>query len=148
VRPVPRDAGAAVIPAPLDRRAVLARSAPLWLGAYDSSPRTARASARAWLSQWGRADLSADTESVVAELVANAVRASERDATPAALRLVLAVGSVVVEVFDTAPGLPAPREADYAAESGRGLHVVAALSREWGWAPARGGKVVWARVPA
>ena len=137
-----------MIPAPLDHRTVLAQSAPLWLGAYDSSPRTARASARAWLLQWGRADLSDDTEAVVAELVANAVQASERDATPVALRLVLGPASVVVEVFDTAPGLPAPREADYVAESGRGLHLVAALSRDWGWTPARDGKVVWAEVPA
>jgi anti-sigma regulatory factor (Ser/Thr protein kinase) len=131
-----------------DHRTVRARSVPLWLGAYDSSPRTARASARAWLSQWGRGDLSDDTEAVVAELVANAVQASERAATPVALRLVLAPGSVVVEVFDNAPGVPAPREADHIAESGRGLHLVAALSRDWGWAPARGGKVVWAEVAA
>ena len=48
---------------------------------------------------WGRADLSDDTESIVAELVANAVQASERDATPVALRLFLAAASVVVEVF-------------------------------------------------
>jgi anti-sigma regulatory factor (Ser/Thr protein kinase) len=137
-----------VTPAPPDHRTVLARSAPLWLGAYDSSPRTARASARAWLSQWGRDDLSDDTEAVVAELVANAVQASEQDATPVALRLVLATASVMVEVFDNAPGLPAPREPDYLAESGRGLHLVAALSHDWGWTPARGGKVVWAEVPA
>jgi anti-sigma regulatory factor (Ser/Thr protein kinase) len=137
-----------VIPAPLDHQIVLARSVPLWLGAYDSSPRTARASARAWLSQWGRADLSDDTETVVAELVANAVRASERDATPVAVRLILAPASVMVEVFDSGRGLPSPREVDYVAESGRGLHVVAALSRGWGWTPARGGKVVWAEVPA
>ena len=136
-----------MIPAPLDHRTVLARSAPLWLGAYDSSPRTARASARAWLSQWGRTELSDDTEAVVAELVANAVQASERDATPVALRLVLAPASVVVEVFDTAPGLPVPRDPDYVTESGRGLHLVAALSRDWGWAPARGGKVIRAEIP-
>ena len=137
-----------MIPAPLDHRTVLARSAPLWLGAYDSSPRTARASARAWLSQWGRADLSDDTESVVAELVANAVQASERDATPVALRLVLAPASVVVEVFDNAPGLPAPREADYVAESGRGLHVVATLSRDWGWTPCGAARWFGREVPA
>jgi anti-sigma regulatory factor (Ser/Thr protein kinase) len=137
-----------VTAAHLERRGVLVRTVPLWLGAYHSSPRTARASARAWLSQWARADLSDDTETVVAELVANAVRASERDGSPVALRLVLAPGSMVVEVFDSAPGVPALREADYVAESGRGLHVVAALSRGWGWAPARGGKVVWAAITA
>jgi anti-sigma regulatory factor (Ser/Thr protein kinase) len=128
--------------------AVLSRVALLCLGAYNSSPRTARASARAQLSQWGRSDLSDDIETVVGELVANAVQASERDGTPVALRLVLTPASVLVEVFDSAPGLPAPRDADYAAESGRGLHIVTALSVDWGWAPTRGGKVVWAEVPA
>jgi anti-sigma regulatory factor (Ser/Thr protein kinase) len=127
--------------------AVLSRAALLCLGPYDSSPRTARASARAQLSQWGRSDLSDDTELVVSELVANAVQASERDGTPVALRLVLTPDSVLVEVFDSAPGLPAPRKADHAAESGRGLLVVAALSVDWGWAPTWGGKVVWAKVP-
>lgn len=132
----------------LDHQTIRARSAPLWLGAYDSSPRTARASARAWLSQWGRSDLADDTETVVAELVANAVRASERAGTPVALRLIMAPGSVVVEVFDNAPGMPALREADHVAESGRGLHLVAAISARWGWSPARSGKVVWAVLAA
>jgi anti-sigma regulatory factor (Ser/Thr protein kinase) len=33
-------------------------------------------------------------------------------------------------------------------ESGRGLHLVEACAREWGWSPAEaaGGKVVWARL--
>jgi anti-sigma regulatory factor (Ser/Thr protein kinase) len=128
------------------RRSVLARSAPLTLGPYDSSPRTARVSARAQLSQWSRADLADDTAAVVAELVANAVQASERDATPVALRLVLTPRSVVVEIFDRAPGEPAPAAASAEAESGRGLRLVASLSCDWGWARTQEGKVVWAEV--
>jgi hypothetical protein len=127
---------------------VLARSAPLTLGPYDSSPRTARVSARAQLSEWGRADLADDTEAVVSELVTNAVRASEQDATPVAVRLVLTDASVVVEVFDCAPGVPVAREPSVVAESGRGLQMVASMSLRWGWTPIGSGKAVWAEVAA
>jgi anti-sigma regulatory factor (Ser/Thr protein kinase) len=128
--------------------AVLARSAALILGPIDSSPRTARASARAWLAQWGRADLSVDVETVVSELVTNAVRASGQGGTAVTVLLVLTSLSVAVEVFDRAPGVPVRREPGQGAESGRGLALVAALSADWGWTPARGGKIVWAAVPA
>jgi hypothetical protein len=43
---------------------VLARSHPLTLGPIDSSPRTARASARAQLSEWGRPELANDVGGV------------------------------------------------------------------------------------
>jgi anti-sigma regulatory factor (Ser/Thr protein kinase) len=127
---------------------VLARSAPLALGPYDSSPRTARASARTWLAQWGRADLSADVETIVSELTTNAVRASERAGTPVVVLLVLTSRSVAVEVLDSGPGVPVRREPGPGAESGRGLALVAALSADWGWTPARGGKIVWAEIAA
>jgi hypothetical protein len=130
------------------QRSVLDRSAPLTLGPYDSSPRTARMSARAQLSQWGRADLADDTETVVSELVTNAVQASETGATPVALRLVLTPGSIVVEVFDHAPGEPVPEAVNAEAVSGRGLQMVGFLARDWGWAPTPSGKVVWAEVAA
>jgi anti-sigma regulatory factor (Ser/Thr protein kinase) len=129
------------------QRCVLARSAPLTLGAIDSSPRTARASARAQLCQWRRPDMAGDTETVVSELVTNAVQASEREATPVALRLVLTTSSVVVEVLDSAPGEPVPAVASADAVSGRGLLMVAVLSADWGWTRTQGGKVVWAELP-
>jgi anti-sigma regulatory factor (Ser/Thr protein kinase) len=135
-----------ILSAAQDQRAVLARTTPLNLGPIDTSPGTARASARAQLSAWGRADLAADAEVVVSELVTNAVRASERAGSPVALRLILTTRSVFIEVLDYAPGVPSPREADPAAESGRGLLVVASIARGWGWTPAQNGKVVWAEV--
>jgi hypothetical protein len=127
---------------------VLARSHPLTLGPIDSSPRTARASARAQLSEWGRPELANDVEEIVSELITNAVKASERDATPVALRLLLTSASVVVEVFDSAPGVPVVYEPGPGAESGRGLQIVAALSIGWGWSPTANGKVTWAEIPA
>ena len=48
-------------------------------------------------------------------------------------------------VADPSPRLPEPKEPDYLAESGRGLHVISALSDRWGCtAPTEAGKVVWA----
>ena len=103
-------------------------------------------SAIAQLSQWGRRHLADDTAAIVAELVANAVAASVPSGTPVGLGMILTDSSVVVEVFDRAPGAPAPGTAT--PESGRGLHMVAALSRQWGWTLLRGSKVVWAEVAA
>jgi serine/threonine-protein kinase RsbW len=117
-------------------------------GPIDSSPGTARVSARAQLAAWGRSDLAEDVEEIVSELVTNAVNASERDATPIALRLVLTTASVAVEVFDSAPGVPVAYAPPEGAESGRGLQIVAALARDWGWSPTSNGKVVWAEVAA
>ena len=130
-----------------DQQRVLARSALLTLGPIDSSPRTARVSATAQLAQWGRGHLSDDTASIVSELVANAVAASAPAGTPVALGLTLTESSVVVEVFDRAPGEPVPGTPAPDAESGRGLHLVAVLSRHWGWTPLPGGtKVVWSVI--
>ncbi len=114
--------------------------------AHRHVPGTARASARAQLSAWGRPDLAGDVEAVVSELVTNAVRASESAGFPVGLRLILTTRSVFIEVLDYAPGVPSPREADAGAESGRGLHLVAALAADWGWMPASGGKITWAEI--
>jgi hypothetical protein len=132
-----------------DQRRFLARSALLTLGPIDSSPGTARVSAIAQLFQWRRGRMSDNTASVVAELVANAVAASVSADTPVGFSMTLFASSVVVEVFDRAPGEPLPGVAAPDAESGRGLLMVAVLSSRWGWAPlCRGGKVVWAEVAA
>jgi hypothetical protein len=130
------------------QRRVLARSATLTLGPIVTSPRTARVSATAQLSRWGRGHLADDTAAIVTELVANAIAASMSAGTPVGFGMILTDSSVVVEVFDRAPGEPAPGTATPEAESGRGLHVVAALSCQWGWTLLRGSKVVWAEVAA
>jgi anti-sigma regulatory factor (Ser/Thr protein kinase) len=123
----------------------------------------ARQFTRFALSPWGLGALAEDAELVASELVTNAVQASgaadpldsrgDAPGPPATVRVrVLAYqAGVVVEVWDRAPGSPARRDAATGGESGRGLVIVAALSRDWGFSrTADGDKVVWAElaVPA
>src|SRR3954447_10612706 len=87
-----------------------------------------------------------DVELVVAELVTNAVL---HGAAPVTLRLRLDPAVVRVEVHDTGRQRPIAMPGGVDAMTGRGLALVAALSREWGVEPTPdGGKVVWAQVPA
>jgi hypothetical protein len=52
---------------------------------------------------------------------------------------------VLCAVADPSQRMPVPKEPDYLAESGRGLHVISALSELWGCTtPTEHGKVVWA----
>lgn len=89
---------------------------------------------------------------MVSELVSNA---SLHAGGPQELRLRGSSDRLRVEVTDGSPAAPRPGVPHRAGSpGGYGLHVVAVLAREWGWAPgAEGGKVVWlevdrARVPA
>jgi hypothetical protein len=91
-------------------------------------------------------DVDGDVAVIVAELVSNAVAASAPAGTLVGFRMILTDCSIVIEVFDRAPGEPVPGAAAPDAESGRGLHLVAALSRRWGWALLCDSKVVWAEV--
>jgi hypothetical protein len=54
----------------------------------------------------------------------------------------------LVEVWDDNAGLPSPNQPTVEDEGGRGLMLVAALSKQWGWdRPPHGpGKVVWAII--
>jgi anti-sigma regulatory factor (Ser/Thr protein kinase) len=71
--------------------------------------------------------------------------APARSRWPVRLGLVQPGHFVLCAVADPSPRLPEPKEPDYLAESGRGLHVISALSDRWGCtAPTEAGKVVWA----
>jgi two-component sensor histidine kinase len=99
-------------------------------------------------------------ELVVSELVTNAVHASleqggrPRDASEGGLACVqLQLSSdgalTLIEVQDDALNLPSLTQASPDDETGRGLMLVAALSRRWGWDSqplASGGKTVWALI--
>jgi hypothetical protein len=69
-----------------------------------------------------------------------------RSRWPVRLGLVQPGQFVLCAVADPSPRPPQPKEPDYLAESGRGLHVISALSDRWGSTvlPADAGKVVWA----
>lgn len=134
----------------------------LELATVPTAPSDARLHTRRSLGGWGVVVDDADAvELVVSELTTNAVRhgsawnAPPCDESADAVRIVLSlrlVGSdVLVQVFDRSPLPPCLIESSPLAERGRGLHLVAALSTDWGAAPlveagGQVGKIVWARV--
>ena len=127
----------------------------LELGALDSAVPSARLHARHVLREWDLGDLGDDAELVVSELVTNGVQAS-RAMTHAAIRLWLASdrAQVVICVWDASPQPPVRMDPGEDAGNGRGLLLVEAVSKQWGWSPAEPGgeadghhgKVVWAVV--
>jgi anti-sigma regulatory factor (Ser/Thr protein kinase) len=85
---------------------------------------------------------------VAAELVANAVRHAQTEFT---VTVRVRPGVVRLEVFDRDTRPPALLGLDSESTSGRGLHIVAGLARDWGWQTAEGddgisGKRVWAEL--
>jgi anti-sigma regulatory factor (Ser/Thr protein kinase) len=115
----------------------------------------AREFTRHVLQSWGLAVLVEDAAIVVSELVTNALRHGGRGTGNVALdgiELVLCRRASMVACAVADPGVepPLPAAPDPAAETGRGLHVVEALSAAWGWTRLCGnGKAVWAtlRIP-
>lgn len=115
----------------------------------------AREFTAAILGRWGLADRSDDVVVVVSELLTNALRhavsaADEpRSRCPVRLALLQPGPCVLCAVSDPSPATPVLREPGWFEERGRGLHVVDALSDQWGWtAPGPAGKVVWAMISA
>jgi two-component sensor histidine kinase len=166
------------------------------LAAQPESAGTARHFTREVLLSWGFGQLADEAETIIGELVVNAVQHGTRGtggydwcastghargtsgysraraarasrlthaANPGAgipgppgsapgpvLRLCLLrrAGEVMLAVIDASDEAPAPRQPDWARESGRGLQIIDALSSVWGWSPIEGhGKAVWAVLP-
>jgi|SRR5215467_1878033 len=117
----------------------------LHIRATSSAVREARLFAAASLHKWGMASLAEDAKLVVSELVTNAVKASA-DHDDVAVWLWSDGQGVLIEVRDSAPGIPLLIEPTDDELSGRGLPLVAAFSEDWGCCPAGRGKVVWARL--
>lgn len=119
----------------------------------STSSRTAREFAANTLNSWGLHDLVDDAVVIISELVTNAVRhglppyAAAAGDMPIKLTLVRQGQFVVCIVSDPSDQNPKVRTADDVCENGRGLHVIEALSRVWGWTPLPGsGKAVWAAL--
>lgn len=90
---------------------------------------------------WDLEALVDDAQLGTTELVANAIRHAGTD-------LVLTIrvdGVVTIAIQDGEPELRRPviADSDFLAENGRGLHIVAAISHDWGITTAANGKVVW-----
>jgi hypothetical protein len=100
----------------------------------------ARARVAATLAGWGLDELVFTTELIVSELVTNAIRYG---APPLSLRLIHHA-SLSCEVADASNTSPRLRHARTTDEGGRGLFLVAQLSRRWGTRYTDTGKIIWA----
>jgi Histidine kinase-like ATPase domain len=107
------------------------------------APRRARTFVAEVLEERGEADLAEDASLIVSELATNAV-------AHARSRFQVAVhfqgGTITLSVSDSSQARPMLRRPAPSEPAGRGLQVVAALARDWGCAPARTGKSVWAEL--
>jgi hypothetical protein len=135
----------------LARWAWLPRIATRAFGADPGSVRTARDFTVATLYRWGMAERSPDIAIVVSELMTNALRHAlpgsghTRPRRPIRLGLLQPGPCVLCAVADPSKAAPAPRTPGSLAETGRGLHIICALSDQWGCTtPGDAGKVVWA----
>ncbi|MGW5276246.1 SpoIIE family protein phosphatase [Streptomyces sp. NPDC004044] len=102
--------------------------------------RTARHLAACQLNEWGMGHLMTTVELIVSELVTNAIHHGRG---PIRLRLIQHQ-VLTCEVSDTSTSHPRPRHPHTLDERGRGLFLVARLSRRWGSRSGANGKIVWA----
>jgi len=128
----------------------LPRIATRTLGAGAGSVRAARDFTIATLHRWGTAERSQDIAIVVSELLTNALRhalpgsGDSRPWGPIRLGLLQPGPCVLCAVADPSTAAPALQTRGSLAETGRGLHIICALSDQWGFTPCDTGKVVWA----
>jgi anti-sigma regulatory factor (Ser/Thr protein kinase) len=130
----------------------------LELGAYPSAVPCARNRAREILREWQLARFTETATIAISELVTNACLATQAEGlgTPVRLWMLGDTMSLGIMVWDASIRHPIPSDADELVEGGRGLALVAAITRgefdaviggRWGFylppADFAGGKVVW-----
>ncbi|MGI5224752.1 ATP-binding protein [Actinoallomurus sp. CA-142502] len=99
--------------------------------------------ARLALADWGLDGIADDVLLITVELAANAVKIGE------VFQLTLSrhVGGVLVEVSDSSEAAPERQRCSFDRVDGRGLLLVEAYSKDWGWRlETTGGKTVWALI--
>ncbi|MGW3657529.1 ATP-binding protein [Streptomyces sp. NPDC005151] len=116
---------------------------------FKASPeamRGLRRAVQAELRPWGLADLVGEAELVVTELATNVVK-HVGAGSAATLILEFRADVIRVEIHDTSYKVPAVSEVGCASECGRGLHLLAAMARDWGTRVTASGKAVWCELP-
>nr|WP_119590569.1 PAS domain S-box protein [Streptomyces scabiei] len=113
------------------------------LPAVPSSVPEGRAFLTKALASWEVAEPADHALLLLSETLTNAVQHAEG---PVGLRVCRTATDLTVEVSDSSPQLPQPRLAAEDEESGRGLHLVRALSDNWGVRPTDDGKTTWFTV--
>jgi anti-sigma regulatory factor (Ser/Thr protein kinase) len=118
-------------------------------GTGPRSVRVAREFALATLQRWGVAERSEDIAIVVSELLTNALRHALPEpghTRPIRLGLLQPGHCLLCAVTDPSRAAPVPQAPpEFLPETGRGLHIICALSDRWGYTTLSDtGKVVWA----
>jgi anti-sigma regulatory factor (Ser/Thr protein kinase) len=108
-----------------------------------STPAAVRRLVESTLSRWGASAQLDDVTLVASELANNALLHTSSDLT---LTLSSSAEHIRVAVADSSPALPSPGTPTARSQSGRGLHIIQALTTRWGFDARPGGKVVWAEV--
>jgi anti-sigma regulatory factor (Ser/Thr protein kinase) len=103
----------------------------------------ARYYVRATLKYHGLDRYAEDATMVTSELVTNAVVHTDTVVIGLELAHLQDSAALAIVVTDSSPSPPVKRKVAGAAEGGRGLHVVEALSARWGWRPQGPGKAVY-----
>ena len=135
-------------------RACLPRLATCTPAAGAGSVRAARDFTVATLNRWSATERCQDIAIVVSELLTNALRhalpgsGDARPRRPVRLGLLQLRLCVLCAVADPSTAAPVPRSPGAYGETGRGLHIVCALSDGWGYTTSGTGKVVWAMFTA
>jgi anti-sigma regulatory factor (Ser/Thr protein kinase) len=108
------------------------------------SVQMARFYIRAALTYHDLGDYSEGAEAVTSELVTNAIKHAGAPKFGLEVMRLAGSGAVAVIVTDPSPQPPVKRYPAKNTEHGRGLHIVEALSTNWGWRPEDPGKAVYA----
>ncbi|MFG2767634.1 SpoIIE family protein phosphatase [Streptomyces rubiginosohelvolus] len=101
---------------------------------------TARSLVQRQLTVWGLEESAFVTELVVSELVTNAIRYAEG---PIHMRVIRDHHALICEVSDATTTAPHLRYARSGDEGGRGLFLIAQLTRRWGTRFSGRGKTIW-----
>ncbi|MEU9782486.1 ATP-binding protein [Streptomyces phaeochromogenes] len=115
---------------------------------FEAEPaelRLLRARVRSVLRQWGASAIAEEAELAVTELAANVIAHVGRG-VPATLVLEPRGDRLRVELHDKSYAVPSETAVDCSAECGRGLHLLSAMSLEWGTLLTATGKVVWCEL--
>ncbi|MET8689060.1 ATP-binding protein [Streptomyces sp. NPDC004732] len=97
------------------------------------------------LEQWGALSVLDEAGLVATELATNVIK-HVGEGAPATLVLEPRGGRLRVEVHDGSRAVPALSAVCGEAECGRGLHLLASLSEEWGTLFTATGKAVWCEI--
>ena len=108
------------------------------------SVQMARFYVRSALSYHDLGDYAEDAETVVSELVTNAITHAGAQSVGLELTCMQGARTLAIVVTDPCPLPPVKHDPVEGAEHWRGLHLVEALSARWGWRPQDPGKAVFA----